>query len=60
MSLGRQEAFDIFMRDYSQNQLIEENKQVLKQRYGQAKALGEKLNAAKQRISEFIYFCDST
>ncbi|XP_025103879.1 kinesin-like protein KIF6 isoform X2 [Pomacea canaliculata] len=51
MSLGRQEAFDIFMRDYSQNQLIEENKQVLKQRYGQAKALGEKLNAAKQRIN---------
>nr|KAG5696960.1 hypothetical protein BaRGS_008422 [Batillaria attramentaria] len=51
MSLGRQEAFDIFLRDYHHSQAIEENKQVLKQRYGQAKALGERLNTSKQRIN---------
>lgn len=53
MSLGRQEAFDIFMRDYNEGQVIRENKAVLKQRYGQAKALGEKLNMAKQKISMY-------
>ena len=53
MSMGRQEAFDIFLRDYAYQQAINENKQVLKQRYKQAKALGEKLNTAKQKISKF-------
>ena len=52
MSMGRQEAFDIFLRDYAHQQAINENKQVLKQRYKQAKALGEKLNTAKQKISK--------
>nr|KAG5710763.1 hypothetical protein BaRGS_035165 [Batillaria attramentaria] len=51
--LSKQEAFDIFLRDYHHSQAIEENKQVLKQRYGQAKALGERLNTSKQRISDF-------
>ncbi|XP_076441935.1 kinesin-like protein KIF6 [Babylonia areolata] len=53
MSLGRQEAFDIFMRDYEQQQSIEENKHLLKQRYKQAKSLGERLNTAKQKINHF-------
>ena len=52
--MGRQEAFDIFLRDYAHQQAINENKQVLKQRYKQAKALGEKLNTAKQKISKFV------
>ncbi|KAL8592600.1 hypothetical protein ACOMHN_026530 [Nucella lapillus] len=51
MSMGRQEAFDIFMRDYEQQHSIEDNKQMLKQRYKHAKALGEMLNVAKQKIN---------
>ena len=33
MSVGRQEAFEIFKRDYADNQVIEENKLGLKNRY---------------------------
>ncbi|KAH9489527.1 Kinesin- protein 6 [Bulinus truncatus] len=51
MSLGRQEAFDIFMRDYRDREKIESNKQILKQRYGEAKAMGEKLNKSKQKMN---------
>lgn len=32
MSLGRQEAFEIFKRDHADSVTIEDNKQVLKQR----------------------------
>lgn len=32
MSIGRQEAFQIFKRDYSDSITIEDNKQLLKQR----------------------------
>ncbi|XP_012938356.2 kinesin-like protein KIF6 [Aplysia californica] len=51
MSLGRQEAFDIFMRDYHDRDRIDMNKQILKQRYGEAKLLGEKLNKSKQKMN---------
>ncbi|XP_055878484.1 kinesin-like protein KIF6 isoform X1 [Biomphalaria glabrata] len=51
MSLGRQEAFDIFMRDYRDREKIESNKQILKQRYGEAKAMGEQLNKSKQKMN---------
>lgn len=50
--MGRQEAFEIFRRDYDQNQSIEENKQVLKQRYAEAKTLGEIVNRARTTISK--------
>lgn len=32
MSLGRQEAFEIFRRDHADSVTIEDNKQILKQR----------------------------
>lgn len=32
MSLGRQEAFEIFKRDHADSITIEDNKQILKQR----------------------------
>ncbi|CAG5136734.1 unnamed protein product, partial [Candidula unifasciata] len=51
MSLGRQEAFDIFMRDYRDRDKIEANKQFLKKRYTEAKALGEQLNNSKQKMN---------
>ena len=53
MSVGRQEAFEIFRRDYEHNDAIEENKQELKQRYAEAKKLGEKVNKSRQHISMY-------
>ena len=52
MSVGRQEAFEIFRRDYEQNQTIDDNKVNLKQRYAEAKTLGEQVNQARVKISE--------
>ncbi|XP_058162660.1 kinesin-like protein KIF6 [Dasypus novemcinctus] len=50
MSLGRQEAFEIFKRDHADSVTIEDNKQILKQRYSEAKALGESINEARSKI----------
>jgi kinesin family protein 6/9 len=52
LSKARQEAFDTFKRDYSQNGSIEENKRILKQRYSDAKLLGEQVNKTRGSISE--------
>lgn len=52
MSMGRQEAFEIFRRDYIHNQDIEDNKTTLKQRYAEAKSLGEKVNKARTVINK--------
>ena len=52
MSIGRQEAFEIFRRDYEHNDAIEENKQVLKDRYAEAKSLGEVVNKSRAKISK--------
>ncbi|XP_023383323.1 kinesin-like protein KIF6 isoform X3 [Pteropus vampyrus] len=50
MSLGRQEAFEIFKRDHADSVTIEDNKQILKQRFSEAKALGENINEARSKI----------
>ncbi|XP_067609175.1 kinesin-like protein KIF6 isoform X3 [Pseudorca crassidens] len=50
MSLGRQEAFEIFKRDHADSVTIEDNKQILKQRFSEAKALGESINEARVKI----------
>jgi kinesin family protein 6/9 len=54
MSMGRQEAFEIFRRDYGHNQAIDENKAMLKQRYAEAKSYGETVNHSRSKISEFL------
>ncbi|XP_075719601.1 kinesin-like protein KIF6 [Rhinoderma darwinii] len=51
MSLGRQEAFEIFKRDYPDRVGIEDNKALLKQRFAEAKSLGEDVNEVRQRIN---------
>ncbi|XP_045642251.1 kinesin-like protein KIF6 isoform X4 [Ursus americanus] len=50
MSLGRQEAFEIFKRDHTDSVTIEDNKQILKQRFSEAKALGESINETRSKI----------
>jgi kinesin family protein 6/9 len=51
MSTGRQEAFEIFKRDYADNNLIEDQKKFLKKGYAEAKTLGEKINISRNKIS---------
>ncbi|XP_060710496.1 kinesin-like protein KIF6 [Hemiscyllium ocellatum] len=52
MSLGRQEAFEIFKRDCADSVTIEDNKQLLKLRFTEAKALGEKVNQSRNKINQ--------
>ncbi len=52
MSAGRQEAFDHFRRDNPLNQKLEEHKRILKQRYTEAKTLGEEINQCRNGISK--------
>ncbi|XP_072546377.1 kinesin-like protein KIF6 isoform X2 [Salminus brasiliensis] len=51
LSMGRQEAFEIFRRDHEDRLTIEDNKAILKQRFAEAKALGEQVNQARNRVS---------
>ncbi|KGL89537.1 Kinesin-like KIF6, partial [Charadrius vociferus] len=51
MSLGSQEAFEVFKREHADNITIEDNKQLLKQRFAEAKCLGEKLNEVRNKIN---------
>uniref|UniRef100_A0A663ETK2 Kinesin-like protein n=1 Tax=Aquila chrysaetos chrysaetos TaxID=223781 RepID=A0A663ETK2_AQUCH len=54
MSLGCQEAFEVFKQDHADSITIEDNKQLLKQKFAEAKCLGEKLNEVRIKISEYI------
>ncbi|XP_066451406.1 kinesin-like protein KIF6 isoform X2 [Eleutherodactylus coqui] len=51
MSLGRQEAYEMFKRDYPSRVSFEDNKALLKQRFAEAKSLGQEVNDARQRIN---------
>ncbi|XP_055672347.1 kinesin-like protein KIF6 [Falco peregrinus] len=51
MSLGCQEAFEVFKRDRADSIIIEDNKKLLKQRFAEAKCLGEKLNEVRNKIN---------
>ncbi|XP_050021030.1 kinesin-like protein KIF6 isoform X2 [Alexandromys fortis] len=52
MSLGRQEAFEIFKRDHADSVTIDDNRQILKQRFSEAKALGESINQTRSKIGQ--------
>ena len=49
--MGRQEAFEIFKRDYSGNTDIEEQKKYLKKSYAEAKSLGELINSTRTKLN---------
>ncbi|XP_066282869.1 kinesin-like protein KIF6 [Branchiostoma lanceolatum] len=51
MSVGRQEAFEIFKRDYEHSITVDDQKGLLKQRYAEAKQLGEKVNSSRVQIN---------
>ncbi|XP_071376202.1 kinesin-like protein KIF6 [Centroberyx affinis] len=52
LSMGKQEAFDIFRRDHEDRLTIEDNKALLKQRLAEARTLGEQVNEARNRVNE--------
>jgi kinesin family protein 6/9 len=56
MSMGRQEAFEIFKRDYSGNEEIEDQKRYLKKNYSEAKLLGEQINTTRTKLSRNSFF----
>lgn len=56
MSAGRQEAFEIFQRDYEHNDAIIDTKHSLKQRYVDAKTLGQEVNESRHKISMLVQF----
>ncbi|XP_051941672.1 kinesin-like protein KIF6 isoform X1 [Hippocampus zosterae] len=53
LSVGKQEAFETFIKDHEDHHIIEDNKSLLKQRSTEARQLGEQLHDAKQKINEF-------
>uniref|UniRef100_A0A8C3R5M6 Kinesin-like protein KIF6/9 C-terminal domain-containing protein n=1 Tax=Cyanoderma ruficeps TaxID=181631 RepID=A0A8C3R5M6_9PASS len=59
MSLGCQEAFEVFKRDHADSITIEDNKQLLKQRFDEAKCLGEKLNEVRNKINICWKICNA-
>ncbi|KAM8914957.1 kinesin-like protein KIF6 isoform 5-T5 [Spinachia spinachia] len=52
LSIGKQEAFETFIRDHEDRVTIDDNKELLKQRSVEARRTGEKLSQAKNRINE--------
>ncbi|KAI5618808.1 kinesin-like protein KIF6 [Silurus asotus] len=52
LSMGRQEAFEIFRSEHEDNITIEDNKFILKQRFAEAKALGEQVNLARSSVND--------
>ena len=44
----RNKAFEVFRKSYRKNEAIEDNKALLKAKYGEAKGLGETVNATRQ------------
>jgi len=53
--MGKQEAFEIFKRDYQGNVEIEEQKRFLKNSYAEAKLLGELINTTRNKLSMFYF-----
>ncbi|XP_010734716.2 kinesin-like protein KIF6 isoform X1 [Larimichthys crocea] len=52
LSMGKQEAFEIFIRDHEDHLTVEDNKKLLKHRSAEAKRLGAELIEVRDRINE--------
>lgn len=51
MLKDRNKAFEAFRKSYRKNEVIESQKQILREKFGMAKATGEAVNAARARIN---------
>uniref|UniRef100_A0A8C2Z3V1 Kinesin family member 6 n=1 Tax=Cyclopterus lumpus TaxID=8103 RepID=A0A8C2Z3V1_CYCLU len=52
LSMGKQEAFETFIRDHEDHLTIKDNKELRKQRSAEARRTWEKLNEARSRMSK--------
>ncbi|XP_034381017.1 kinesin-like protein KIF6 [Cyclopterus lumpus] len=52
LSMGKQEAFETFIRDHEDHLTIKDNKELRKQRSAEARRTWEKLNEARSRMNE--------
>lgn len=48
----RSKAFDMFRRSYRKNEAMEENRALLKEKYGRGKQLGGNVNQTRSQIKE--------
>ncbi|CAM4649889.1 unnamed protein product [Leuciscus chuanchicus] len=52
LSVGKQAAFEVFLKDHEDRLTIEDNRAVLQQRFVEAKTLGEQVNQIRIRVNE--------
>ena len=48
----RAKAFDMFRKSYRKNEAMEENRQLLKEKYARGKQLGEQVNISRNTIKQ--------
>ena len=49
----RAKAFDLFRKSYRKNEAMEDNRQLLKEKYGRGKQLGQGVNQSRQMIKQY-------
>ena len=49
----RAKAFDVFRKSYRKNEAMEDNRQLLKEKYGRGKQLGSEVNKSRQLIKQY-------
>lgn len=49
--MDRAGCFEMFRKSYRKNELMEEHKQILKQRFDEGKVLGDKVNNARRNVN---------
>ncbi|XP_052009385.1 kinesin-like protein KIF6 isoform X2 [Xyrauchen texanus] len=52
LSVGQQEAFEVFLRDHEDRSAFEDNIAILKHRFAEAKTLGEQVNHIRIQVNE--------
>lgn len=48
----RTKAFDLFRRSYRKNEAMDENRELLKQKYARGKELGSMVNESREQIKQ--------
>lgn len=48
----RTKAFDLFRRSYRKNEAMDENRELLKQKYARGKELGNMVNESREQIKQ--------
>ena len=49
----RAKAFDLFRKSYRKNEAMEDNRSLLKEKYGRGKQLGSAVNQSRQMIKQY-------